>query len=235
MIHTKMDTKKINKKTRLNFKPQAKLNPEFNITLVLDESGSMSGWQGTLMPQLKNYISNLAKEVGNKKVSVNIYTFSGSVRKVAQLQDLGSSDGTLDFSYSPGGTTSLYDAITTAVNKESEIKAKNQLVIVMSDGGENTSTFSNKTSVSQLIETKQEKEWTFVFIGADMDAYGEAGAVGFSHANIVSHSKGNYDGMFVGLMTSNTSYLNNPRAGKADFFAGTKAQIEETVQGNGNP
>ena len=234
MIHTKMDTKKINKKTQLNFKPQAKLNPEFNITLVLDESGSMSGWQDTLMSQLKNYISNLAKEVGNKKVSVNIYTFSDSVRKVAQLKDLGSSDGTLDFSYSPGGMTSLYDAITTAVNKESEIKAKNQLVIVMSDGGENTSTFSNKTSVSQLIETKQEKEWTFVFIGADMDAYGEASAVGFMPANTVSHAKGNYAGAMAGTFYSCSNYIKDPRTAKTDFFAGTKAQIEETVQGNGN-
>ena len=95
----------------------------------------------------------------------------------------------------PRGMTALLDAVGRAINETGERLAKMDetdrpglvVFVVMTDGEENSSKEFSKDQVKQMITHQQEKYgWHFTFLGANQDAFAEAGALGI-HAAGVAH------------------------------------------------
>ena len=62
------------------------------------------------------------------------------------------------------------------------------LVALITDGMENSSYEYNHAKVKALIEAQKEKGWEFLFIGANIDAIGEAGKFGISAERAVNYT-----------------------------------------------
>ena len=98
--------------------------------------------------------------------------------------------------YRPGGRTPLYDAIGATVRraeKNSRAEKENVVIIIFSDGEENSSRRDNQFTVTKMIEEKKEEGWAFVFMGANIDAFAEASKAGIdrqSTQNFVPDSEG---------------------------------------------
>merc|ERR1719265_126103 len=57
------------------------------------------------------------------------------------------------------------------------------VVVTFSDGQENASREFTRKSIFDRIEKLRREGWTFVFLGANQDSYGEGGKMGFGAGN----------------------------------------------------
>ncbi|MBN2355553.1 hypothetical protein JXO59_05540 [candidate division KSB1 bacterium] len=100
--------------------------------------------------------------------------------------------------YVPRASTPLLDAMGRGINdleksiadlKEDERPAKVMMVII-TDGQENASREFRKDQIIKMIKEKQEKlDWQFVFLSADLDAIGDARALGFQADAVLMFAK----------------------------------------------
>lgn len=101
------------------------------------------------------------------------------------------------YQYSPGGGTAMNDAIATAINKigkwlndmpEEERPSKN-LIVIMTDGEENSSKEYTLAKVQEMIKHQTEKyNWSFVYMGMDITNKKAADDLGIVNRSFVSKS-----------------------------------------------
>jgi len=172
-----------------------------NVAIILDESGSMGEMKKEAIEGTNKQIEEL-KKPANKKLGykVSIVTFNDIVNEpktwnvpVADIKLLEKGD------YAPGGMTALLDAIGKTIKKmetfpgnTGSVKGFNiaNLVIILTDGLENASKEYARPkgyeTIKAKIETLQAKgNWTFSFLGANMDVMAEAcGRLGIPQGNV---------------------------------------------------
>jgi uncharacterized protein YegL len=105
-------------------------------------------------------------------------------------------------SYRPGGNTALNDAIGLCVRKvESENHEVDKVItVIMTDGEENSSREWGQQAIRSLIEQKEkEGNWTFVFLGAGLDAWTQGKNYGISSSNVRRYSKEHYLASFAAM------------------------------------
>ena len=88
--------------------------------------------------------------------------------------------------YKPRGSTALLDAIGRLIKEWAGNGSPS--VVILTDGQENSSTKFTKAHIKDLIEQKTKDGWTFAYLGANQDAFAEAGSIG-----IAAGSTMNYD------------------------------------------
>ena len=114
--------------------------------------------------------------------------------------------------YIPQNTTALLDATGNTLNRMKSVKGINDkgnkvIVVLITDGMENSSKEYTRANVKNMISNLQEQQnWEFVFLGANIDAVSEAGSLGINTKNAVKYKntregvKANYDA--VGTMVN---------------------------------
>jgi hypothetical protein len=87
----------------------------------------------------------------------------------------------------PRGATALLDAVGQAINEtEDRLFRLNEdlrpglvIFVINTDGLENSSREFTKDRIKKMIQRRQEKDgWHFTYLGANQDAFAEAGAMG---------------------------------------------------------
>ena len=73
--------------------------------------------------------------------------------------------------YTPRGMTALLDAIGLTLSPLRFPKAEKVMVIITTDGMENSSHEWTPESVKKLIEAKEKLGWEFLFLGVGLDAF----------------------------------------------------------------
>jgi len=86
--------------------------------------------------------------------------------------------------YKPRGSTALLDAIGSTLKKISESAG---IIVIFTDGMENCSKIYTKAHIKDLIEQKTKDGWTFVYMGANQDAFAEAGSMGIGAAHTMNY------------------------------------------------
>lgn len=191
------------KKTKAEAPPKV-----LNVAFVWDMSGSMGSIDVATREGTQGYLMDLATEE-RKLVEDNgagIYTrFSLTCfdtifeQWVVDKPILDINIKKLVGQYQPRGGTALYDAVAnTITDLYASLKARGGenekcLVIVMTDGGENSSVeyggLDGKTRLFKLIKKYEKKgNWTFVYLGAGTDAYQESRNMGFAAGNTIAYS-----------------------------------------------
>jgi hypothetical protein len=139
--------------------------------------------------------------------------------------------------FEPRGMTPLLDAtgrlIGRAVGRAADSAtvgrpAEQVLFVTITDGEENNSQEFTRAQVIELVRAKERDGWTFVFLGAGLDAYDEAGRFGYDARSVQSFAP---DGAGAGLALASLSTKTRDLRGKvrrgerfdhADFFEGEK-------------
>ena len=124
-------------------------------------------------------------------------------------------------SYQPGGNTALNDAIGITVRKveADQPKVDKVVTVIMTDGEENSSREWTHAAVRGLIEEKEkEGSWTFVFLGAGLDAWHQGRSYGVQAANVAQYSANQYQEAFAAVAagTNLFSLSRTPQSG--NFF-----------------
>jgi Mg-chelatase subunit ChlD len=157
-----------------------------DITLVVDRSGSMEAIREDAEGGVNSFIKEQAKEPGS--VLLTLVQFDTEYEFVHQGVPI---EQVPKYELVPRGMTALLDAVGQAINQTGERLAQIEeqdrpglvIFVVMTDGLENSSKEFTKAQVKALIERQQNKyQWHFTFLGANQDAFAEAGAMGI-HAS----------------------------------------------------
>ena len=156
-----------------------------HICMVIDESGSMSGKEDDVIGGFRSVIE---EQKANKEgtCSVSYFKFSDGVEEVYRGIDVNKVEG-IEGKYHPNGMTALFDGVGTAIDQigkwlasmdESERPEKN-LIVIMTDGGENNSSDYTAERVRSMIKHQEDKyNWTFVYMGSDLKDAKDANQLG---------------------------------------------------------
>jgi hypothetical protein len=161
---------------------------DFNIAFILDRSGSMALIWDSVIKGTNEYIEEQKKEKGNAYFSLvqfdDVYGDPQYWNKPIGEVELLNRER-----YIPRGMTALYDAIGKTAAKIRELRAEGRIkgkvqFVVQTDGMNNSSTeFTHRQDVADLIKAIRDEGWgDFIFLGANIDTFGEGGKFGFSQA-----------------------------------------------------
>ncbi len=158
------------------------------VNLILDESGSMLDIKDSTISAINEYVKSLRKQKGLFYFTLTTFNSDGIKTPylnvpIIDVKPLGDKD------YAPTSLTPLYDAVgETVIKVENQLKDSKEktavLVVIVTDGFENYSKEFNQTRIHNLIERlKKEKDWTFVFLGANQDSWAVGQSLGISLNN----------------------------------------------------
>lgn len=179
-----------------------------NLVFIIDESGSMYGSIEDVRGGFKKMVDE-QKKLNDGKLTVSLYTFNDDVTTKYVGVDVNEIE---DFEYSPGGMTSLYDAMCYGIDdvgkwlyekdKNGEEMPSKTVVCVITDGGENSSTKHRLKDVKERLE-RQEKEydWSFIYLGNDLSNAKDADSINFKYRGFTTKKKfyNNYDVINTGI------------------------------------
>ena len=185
------------------FKPKrAGKNPNLShIIFVLDESSSMSScWDQTISGY--NEYLKAQKEDAEKtgiKTLVSLYKFNGyDVDCIFDRQDVQEVTPLTKSNYRPSGSTNLLDAMGGVMMKINLLLADKKkadresvIITVLTDGEENQSRTFRNDDIKAMVEKAEGKNWGFMFLGANIDAFHAGAALGFNYNNTMQFSTAN--------------------------------------------
>ena len=172
-----------------------KKTPKTNVIFLLDESGSMASAASDVRGGFNTYVEKLSGD-GNT-YSLSAIKFGTTVRPLFANLPLADVPCLTTENYSPSDSTALYDAIGFALaeaRKQWGTKSKPYgkdrfIVIIMTDGFENVSREFDKEQIVAKIKRREEAgNWTFVYMGADQNAWDAASTLGFAKGNVLSYA-----------------------------------------------
>ena len=164
-----------------------------DITLVIDRSGSMQSIKKDAEGGVNAFVEQQAKEPG--EASLTLVQFDTEYEFLHRGVPIGKVP---KYELVPRGMTALLDAVGRAINETGERLAKIDerdrpglvVFVIMTDGLENSSVEFSNEQVKQMIEEQQTKyNWHFTFLGADQNAFDEAGKLGIAMHGAADFSK----------------------------------------------
>jgi uncharacterized protein YegL len=152
---------------------------ELAVAMVLDKSGSMGVLRDAVIEGFNDYLAELRTEPAETSFWLTLFDTRFSKMWVGEpLDRVPPLDA---ISYRPGGMTALYDAIAhTVIDTDRRLAGEGKehvktLVVVMTDGLENSSTEYDAARLARLVRSYEERpNWTFVYLGAAHDTLEDA-------------------------------------------------------------
>lgn len=199
------------------------------VHIVLDETGSMMGIADQTVSKLREYIDGFRND---PNVRFSLTTFD-SGRGVRQRFDHQPAAAVRDFDYRPNHGTPLLDAVGSTIRKLEGCLAKGHydpqptrvLVVVLTDGQENSSREWKLEDVRRLLDDKQKRDdWAVIFLGAGIDAWANSVGWGGIHTASASRSIGHTPQAIGQTMSNLASATRSYTVGavcQSNFWEGT--------------
>ena len=186
LAQSKVKTKKLQKTTK------AVATQESYVVCIVDCSASMI----SIGKEVKNGYNAFVKEQCSLpgKCLATVVKFNNKVEVVqhgVDIQKLLKADSN---TFKPNGTTALHDAICMTIERVKQQisilprKPSRVIVMVLTDGAENSSVKYSSKDVAQRIKQCEERSWTFTFIGANQDAVATGTEIGFRADSCLSYT-----------------------------------------------
>lgn len=162
---------------------------------IIDRSGSMYSIKNDAIGGYNSFIENQKKEEGFAEVTTIL--FNGYYHILFKNYDIKKAILLNEKNYETDGGTALYDAIGKAINDEIdylgntplEERPEKTMVIILTDGEENSSKIFSKNQIKELInEMKDDFKWEFIFLAANQDAALSAESIGINRDNSLNFS-----------------------------------------------
>lgn len=152
-------------------------NKTQDIIFILDESGSMDSMGNEPVQAVNSFVAK-QKEAVKDEATFTLWKFNNHVTKV--YDDVPLSEVPEFADYKPDSMTALFDAIGMAIDtKKTKGKIDGVVCVILTDGKNNASRKYTATSIKALIkEMETEHNWSFIFLGANQDAFEAGGDIG---------------------------------------------------------
>ncbi len=190
--------------------------------IVLDGSGSMQSCIDSTISGFNEFLQ--AQQQSEINTDVCAYTFhGGSVLTLIAEQPAVGIKPLTPYEYRTHGMTNLLDAIGHAIHKtnksiEDRESAPSVVMCILTDGAENSSIEYRRDQIKQLIAECEAADWTFMFLGANIDAFAVGNSLGLRQDSVLSYSTANMSSAMAS-MTQATERVKVARASGADTSA----------------
>ena len=164
-----------------------------HITVILDRTGSMESIRDDTIGGFNTFLKKQKAESGKATLTLVQFDTQDPYEVVHRFKPIQKVPELNRETYVPRASTPLLDALGRGINdletsvielKEEERPSK-VVVVVVTDGRENSSREFSKDRIEKMIKEKTDKDsWQFVFLSADLAAIGDAMGVGI-HADAV--------------------------------------------------
>lgn len=185
-----------------------------NITLIVDRSGSMSSMASEVIGGINAFYAEQKKLPD--PATVTYVQFDNVYEKVFENTPLPEVKDITAETFVPRGMTALYDAIGKTLVEINPVADSKQVILIMTDGEENSSKEFNHASVKSIVEASQKKGWEIIFMGANIDAESVGGSFGIKAGNSVTFAAN-----AVGAMASYSSISTKMSSMRAAVSSGT--------------
>ena len=164
-----------------------------DITLVIDRSGSMEEIRTDAEGGVNAFIREQAQQPG--EALLTLVQFDDEHEFVHRGIPIKQTPA---YTLVPRGSTALLDAVGRAINETGDRLAKMPeqhrpglvIFVIVTDGLENSSREFSKARVKEMIQRQQSQyNWHFTFLGADQDAFAEAGGMGIAAGGTANFAK----------------------------------------------
>lgn len=213
-------------------------NPRPHFYVLLDRSGSMEAMRTDVIGGFNNLLAEQQADGGDARFTLvqfdsqdphEVLVDGARITRVASISEA---------TFVPRGGTPLLDAtgrlITMASVREQQRAVLGKrpeviTIITITDGEENQSHEFSRRDIVRLMKEKEAAGWSFAFLGAGVDAYAEAGGIGYDPRSTMSFAP---DGAGASQAFGNVSRAMSARRAKlrageaydvADLFEGDKA------------
>jgi hypothetical protein len=167
--------------------------PTTHVLLITDMSGSMTNLADDVRGGYNGYLDQLAADGGKYRITSTLFdTEFIPLDVTAKLKDATRLTAT---NYRPRGGTALRDAIGLTVTKfetGTTLGSDDRvLVVVSTDGHENSSREYGAGQIKTLIADREATgTWTFVYLGAGPNAWGQGEQLGMRSVNTAATGAG---------------------------------------------
>lgn len=170
------------------------MNDATDITIVLDRSGSMHAIREDTIGGFNRFLAD--QKAIDKPATLSLVLFDHEYTPLYVGRDLRAAEPLTNETYLPRGSTALCDAVGRTIvatgdrlrSMPEEKRPSRVLFVIVTDGLENSSQEYTRSMVRSMTRHQAEKYgWTFVYLGANQDAFSEAERIG-----IARNFAGNY-------------------------------------------
>ena len=204
-----------------------------HIAVLLDRSGSMGDIKDDAIGGFNCFLKEQKAAGANATLTlVQFDTESTDVvhesMPILEVPDLNHQ------TFQPRGGTPLLDALGQTIDSTGralaaipEANRPNKVVfVVITDGQENSSHQHTKASVKERIDHQSSRyNWQFVFLGANQDAFDEAGAVGIAMGNAANFAPARMQAAFAATAANVASYRRSGNAAKLAYSDNQRAEM----------
>lgn len=210
------------------------MNPNLTeIAYILDRSGSMAPMTEAAITGFNAFLQQQLDEPGDANLTLLLFDNEFlHPNQRTPLQEVRPLDATV---YVPRGRTSLLDAIGQTIDelgktlaKESEKKRPGKVIVVIyTDGYENSSTRYSLGKINEMITHQREKYgWEFMFLAANQDAIATAAQMG-----IARHMSSSVEFSAKGMCDSSAAFARKVKAIRKQVRTGEKdADFEKPME-----
>lgn len=161
------------------------------LCLILDRSGSMGGRESDVINGVNSFIAE-QKKLPNPATIALVRFDTESIERFRPMRDLREAYPISRDDYQPRGGTPLLDAVgrtITELDNDWKAHAPNRaIVVIVTDGQENSSREFSKAQIKQMIESREKSGmWSFIYLGADKEAFAEAHSMGIQMTNTAQY------------------------------------------------
>lgn len=206
-----------------------------HIAVLLDRSGSMGDIKDDAIGGFNCFLKEQKAAGANATLTlVQFDTESTDVvhesMPILEVPDLNHQ------TFQPRGGTPLLDALGQTIDSTGralaaipEANRPNKVVfVVITDGQENSSHRHTKASVKEKIDHQSDRyNWQFVFLGANQDAFDEAGAVGIAMGNAANFSPARMQVAFAATAANVASYRRSGNPAQLAYSEDQRAEMLE--------
>lgn len=208
------------------------------VFVVQDKSGSMGSLIDETISGFNEYVDALDADAEGE-VFLSLFQFDTGVKNVfvnKPLEDVPDLDKN---TFVPGGMTALRDGVGRAISAaESSAGVDDKvLVVIMTDGGENSSREYSHDTILKQIESKRKAGWEFIFLGAGEEAWNAAQQV-FGNTIPSSHTinygvmdSHDHSAVYASLSSATVGMT---RGGGAAFNSSEKMRLENKAKAQKN-
>jgi hypothetical protein len=198
------------------------------VNVILDKSGSMNSKVQDVIGGFNLYISELAKELA-VEYGFTLTLFDTAVAMKYNSVPLAQVAKLDESSYRPSGNTALLDAIGNTVQTANTAGFDKIITVIMTDGEENSSREWTLQGIRELVRSKESLgNWTFVFLGANIDAFMQGANLGVARPNAVRYDADNFLEVYGSLARRTNIMASGAKRSVRDFFGNDTAGIKKS-------
>ena len=207
--------------------------PALHLYVLLDRSGSMATMADDVIGGFNRLLADQQADGPDARMTLVQFDSEDAQEVLADALPITEMVAIDRSTFVPRGATPLLDAtgvlLGRAASRASVLASVGQpteevVVVSITDGQENASREFSLGTVRRLIDDRTREGWTFVFLGAALDVYGEAGGLGYGPGNTQSFASSS-DGAVAAFSSLSQATSNmrskvrrSERFDKGDFF-----------------